>query len=134
MISSRIFVDSDYEIISPWYTAHGWPTAPQLAMLPMGTGIIVEDGNGPLAAGFLYITNSPIGIFEWLVTKPGIGMQIKRIFMQLFAALEAMTKEHGVVKVMHMTDPKFSQFLQKFTGFEYSETVELLFLHMDRGV
>lgn len=133
MISTRIFEPKDYDVIAPWYTAHGWPQAPHISMLPEGTGIIVEDENGPIAAGFLYVTNSPIAFFEWLVTKPGIGMQVKSIFMRMFDALKIMSDDLKIAKIMHMTNPKFSQFLQKCIGFDYSETVELLFLNMEKG-
>lgn len=49
-------------------------------MLPEnGTGgYIVEKGEIPIVAGFLYTTNSKVGWMEWVISNKNIKTKIKR--------------------------------------------------------
>lgn len=63
-----------YELLTAWWQAHGWNPVP-LAILPR-CGIWIEDDTGnPLAAAFLYMENSGVGVawLEWMVTNPAIA-------------------------------------------------------------
>lgn len=54
-----------------WWKAHGWPGV-ALAILPK-CGVLVETEDGMmLAAGWLYMDNSGVGVsmMEWAVTNP----------------------------------------------------------------
>lgn len=53
-----------YKDVSTWWNTHKWPVIP-LAMLPP-TGFVIEG----VCAGWLYLTDSPIALLEWVVANP----------------------------------------------------------------
>jgi hypothetical protein len=62
---------NDYEnILVDWWKDWGW-TPPQKDFLPEdGTGgFIVYDGDTPVCAGFIYITNSKACWIDWIVSN-----------------------------------------------------------------
>ena len=69
MVSRRRFnLEKDYDIIGRWWRKHGsYIPAPEYLSQ---TGLIIEIDNEPVAAGFLYKTDSAICVFEWVVVNP----------------------------------------------------------------
>ena len=63
---------SDWGTLVKWWDS--WPewVAPPKTFLPdNGTGgLIVEKGEQPIVAGFLYFTNSQAVLLEWIVSNP----------------------------------------------------------------
>lgn len=62
---------NDYEdILVDWWKDWGW-TPPQKDFLPEdGTGgLIVYDGDTPVCAGFIYITNSSVCWVDWIISN-----------------------------------------------------------------
>jgi hypothetical protein len=65
---SRPYNPEQYSILEEWWKGHGWhPVGPDL--LPH-TGFIVWQGLQPLAAGFLYLTDSRFAILDWVLSAP----------------------------------------------------------------
>jgi hypothetical protein len=67
----RILNSSDYdEILVGWWKDWGWD-APQKDFLPNdGTGgCIVFDGDTPVCAGFMYVTNSKAVWIDWIISN-----------------------------------------------------------------
>jgi RimJ/RimL family protein N-acetyltransferase len=63
--------ESDYDnILVGWWSDWKW-TAPQQDFLPdNGTGgFIVYDGEIPVCAGFVYVTNSSVAWVEWVISN-----------------------------------------------------------------
>ena len=63
--------ESDYEnILVQWWADWGWD-APSKDFLPNdGTGgLIVFDGDVPVCAGFVYITNSKVAWIDWIISS-----------------------------------------------------------------
>ena len=60
-----------YEVIRPWWEEHGWQAVP-LAVLPRCAVLVEDDDGKPLAAAWLYMENSGVGVawMEWTVTNP----------------------------------------------------------------
>ena len=71
----RIWKKSDYEVLKGWWDEWKFP-APPLEYLPP-VGLIVESEEGPLAAGFLYKTDTPIMWIEWLVSNPKADKMVR---------------------------------------------------------
>jgi hypothetical protein len=67
----RKYEEKDFETICRWLQAHG-KSVPERDLLP-DTGCIVDG----VACGFIYLTNSSLGIIEWYVTNPEVS-EIKR--------------------------------------------------------
>lgn len=58
MFEVKPYKQSDYEELSAWWTAWGWPPIPQEYLPPDGLIVSAEGKN--ICAVFLYRTNSPI--------------------------------------------------------------------------
>ncbi len=57
-------LSTDYPILEAWWAIHKWPAPPANLLPPNG---LIIDGK---AAGFLYLTDSPIAWLEWVVGNP----------------------------------------------------------------
>jgi hypothetical protein len=66
-MEARPFELFDYPMISQWYLAQMEP-CPPLDLLPKN-GFIVED----ICAGFLYLTDSRLGIIDLYISNPEIS-------------------------------------------------------------
>lgn len=67
----RTIKKEDYTHINKWWKEHG-DIPPELSMLPdrgLG-GVIVEKNNKPIAAMYLYLTNSAIGYIGNAIANP----------------------------------------------------------------
>lgn len=62
---------TDYdEILVKWWNDWGWQPA-QKDFLPENGegGIIIYDGDTPICAGFMYITNSKVSWVDWIISN-----------------------------------------------------------------
>jgi len=85
---------SDYEeILCQWWKDWRW-TPPSKDFLPEdGTGgYIVYDGNSPICAGFLYLTNSKAVWCDWIISDLKYKDRQKRRDA-LLLLIETITKE-----------------------------------------
>ena len=64
----REYDESDHAMISEWWKSHSFPVLSK-ETLPK-TGIIIEHGEDPVAAGFVYLSDSTVGWVEWIVSNP----------------------------------------------------------------
>jgi RimJ/RimL family protein N-acetyltransferase len=63
--------DIDYEdILVGWWKDWGWEP-PQKDFLPNDGkgGIIIYDGDVPICAGYMYLTNSKVGWVDWIISN-----------------------------------------------------------------
>lgn len=67
MISIRPITDSDYETLVNFWRDWGW-TPPPKDFLP-DVGMITFEGDTPINAAFLYITNSKVCWLEWVISN-----------------------------------------------------------------
>jgi hypothetical protein len=63
------FQPEQYELVANWWDAHGWHAVPQEFLSKTGL-MIFDDDNIPRAAVWLYRTDSPVMMGEWLVVNP----------------------------------------------------------------
>lgn len=67
----RPLLETDYDsILKGWWHDWGW-TPPEKDFLPDNGkgGIIVLDGEIPICAGFVYVTNSKVAWVDWIVSS-----------------------------------------------------------------
>lgn len=70
-LTIRRLNDTDYEdILLKWWNDWGW-TAPERDFLPDNGrgGVIVFDGDIPVCAGFMYLTNSKVAWIDWIISN-----------------------------------------------------------------
>lgn len=70
-LTIRRLNDTDYEdILLKWWNDWGW-TAPERDFLPDSGrgGVIVFDGDIPVCAGFMYLTNSKVAWIDWIISN-----------------------------------------------------------------
>lgn len=67
----RKLQESDFDLLLEWWDKWGWK-APEKDFLPdNGTGgIIILDGDEPICAGFVYVTNSAVAWVDWIISSP----------------------------------------------------------------
>jgi hypothetical protein len=79
-LTIRQLNENDYqEVLVGWWKDWGW-IAPQKDFLPddgMG-GYIVYDGEIPICAGFIYVTNSRVAWVDWIISNKNYREKEKR--------------------------------------------------------
>ena len=71
MFDIKQLQEGDYEkILVNWWNDWGWEP-PQKDFLPEDGkgGMIVYDGDTPVCAGFIYVTNSKVAWVDWIISN-----------------------------------------------------------------
>lgn len=124
----RKYLPEDYETIAPWFVQHGWKNAPEAGILPP-TGIVIcdEEKLSPLAVGFLYLSNSPLGLLDWIAVRPGIPQTASlRALDLLVKTVQEAAQGAGVLALMHFTKGKYVRVYEKRYGFQKSEEATMM--------
>lgn len=98
-INIRHLNENDYDaILVGWWKEWGWD-APVRDFLPNnGTGgAIVFDGDTPICAGYLYMTNSKASWIDWIISSKTYTDREKRKFAisLLIEQLTSLSKDLG---------------------------------------
>lgn len=96
-LTIRQLNENDYqEILVDWWQKWGW-TAPEKDFLPdNGTGgYIVYDGDIPVCAGFIYITNSRVAWVDWIISNKEYKEKRREAITILIDALTNLSKMSG---------------------------------------
>lgn len=78
-----------YHIVSKWWNSQQWPAIP-LEMLPQ-TGFLAVSGGKPVAACWLYKTDSHIALLEWMIGDPEAAPKLRGDAQNLL--IEQATRE-----------------------------------------
>jgi hypothetical protein len=93
----RMLNDTDYQdILVGWWKDWGWD-APLVDFLPENGkgGLMVLDGDTPICAGFIYVTNSKVAWVDWIISnknyrkKPNRKEAIKLLIQSLTNVCES---------------------------------------------
>lgn len=91
--------EQDFPVFDEWWKKRGWIMNPEV--LPVGTGFVVENNGVPIAAGWVYLTNSPLAWLEYVVTNPEAGIKERgRCVDLLLSGIIARIKEAGSFKAV----------------------------------
>ena len=114
---------SDYEYIDRWWVEQGF-VALNKNILPMnGLGGIIIEKDKPIAAAYLYITNSKVGYIDNLITDPKyVSKDRFDIILRLIQACEKMANEVGCLEIWAMTKDKGIIQRCKALGYNTSKT------------
>lgn len=92
-LSIRKLQSTDYdEILTGWWSDWKWP-APNREFLPDDGegGMIVYDGDEPICAGFIYVTNSKVCWVDWIISNRNYTKKTERR-QALIMLIESLTR------------------------------------------
>lgn len=96
-LTIRQLNENDYqETLVKWWKDWGW-TAPEKDFLPdngMG-GYIVYDGDIPVCAGFIYVTNSRVAWVDWIISNKEYKEKRREAITMLIDTLTNLSKMSG---------------------------------------
>lgn len=98
-LTIRQLNDTDYDnTLLNWWTDWGWK-APEKDFLPNNGegGLIVYDGEEPICAGFIYMTNSSVAWVDWIISNKQYRKKPhrKEALIELVKALTNVAKDAG---------------------------------------
>lgn len=119
-VTIRLIQDEDLVEISEWFAARKWPVPPSGKMLPE-SGYVAEKDGKLLSVAWFYLTNSQVGIVDWIATSPTAGATGIISLIKLLEHIEEIS--NGTTNVfMHFTpNDKLARFLKKKCGFKVTE-------------
>lgn len=111
-LTIKRLAENDYEaILIGWWNDWNW-TPPMKDFLPdNGTGgFIVYDGEVPVCAGFVYVSNSKVAWVDWIISnknyrdKEGRRLAIKLLLVSLTNACKSSGSKYiyALIKNQHL--------------------------------
>ena len=112
----------DYKYINKWWIDQGFDYL-NLDILPMqGLGGLIVEKEKPIAAAYLYLTNSKMGYIDNLISDPKYKSKDRfDVILELIASCRQMAKEVGCLDVWAMTESKGILERCKKLGYNTSE-------------
>tara|TARA_R100001244_G_scaffold38406_1_gene34780 strand:- start:2022 stop:2429 length:408 start_codon:yes stop_codon:yes gene_type:complete len=94
-LNVRNLRDEDYKTISKWWKQWQWPVIPKYNLPP--TGLIVEKDGVSIVSCYIYMTNSPGALLEWIVSNPDYRDKDRQQAIELLiTTAEDILKKEGV--------------------------------------
>jgi hypothetical protein len=96
-LTIRQLNENDYQdILVGWWKDWGW-IAPEKDFLPDDGkgGYIVYDGDIPVCAGFIYITNSRVAWVDWIISNKEYREKRREAIIMLIDTLTNLSKMSG---------------------------------------
>lgn len=121
----RPYTPADYSTLSKWWTDHSWPLVPE-DHLP-STGFIASKDSTPIAAGFIYVTNSCFALMDWLVSDKHSSVEDRD--SALDAVLQAtfdFSKSNNIKSIYTTTSHKRLISRYESHGFVFAEQLSAL--------
>ena len=70
-LNIRRLTENDWDTLCHWWDAWPeWVNPPKDFLPDNGTGGLIVEKDVPIAAGFIYYTNSKGALFEWVISNP----------------------------------------------------------------
>ena len=107
-LAVRALQESDWEILQEWWKWWKWPEMNR-DLLPLNGlgGLMVCKDKIPIAAGFLYLTNSKVTILDWIISNPEYKeSDRKEALTLLIDSFEDITKVNGYNIIFSFTRNK----------------------------
>ena len=95
-LTTRNITEKDWGMLCSWWKGHKWPIPNNDALPENGTGgIIVEENNIPVIAGFIFKTNSKGCWLEFIISDPNYKNDRSRIIDKLIDDAEKIAIDMG---------------------------------------
>ena len=113
----------DYKFINKWWVEQGFKPV-SLEVLPMkGLGGLIIEKDKPIAAAYLYLTNSKMGYIDNLISNPKyVSKDRFNIILELMAACKKMAEDVGCLDMWAITNNKGILKRCKKLGYKVTET------------
>lgn len=120
----RDLVEDDMVEISEWFVGRKWKVPPANHILP-GTAYVAERNGDLICVVWLYITNSGLGILDWVATKPNAGpiglLSIKKVLNYI----EEVTGDKLTAFAHFTHNDKLATFFNKKCGYKNTGKVNM---------
>lgn len=113
--------EKDHPVVAKWWEKHGWPVIPGFMLPPVGI-VATTDHGEPMAAGWLYQSDSPISWMEWIVGDPDVGAQERGEALDVL--IEALkNKADEVLKPLMFTSVRHEGLIERLKkhGFQIND-------------
>lgn len=119
----RTLTDNDWELLVSWWKGWGWPVVPKDILPDQGTGgIMVEHEDKPLAAGFIYWSNSGLCWFDWVIADHQGNRRARPFAVKfLIETAEKMVKDAGKSCIMSISRSNSLLKIHKKLGWNVDE-------------
>jgi hypothetical protein len=106
MIRTELYnEDKHYDTLAVWWKAHGWE--PVAASFLPKRGVVVYNNDTPITAGFLFQTDSPMWLMEWVVGNPNVDKDLRAEGLDvLISSIITYSKLLGSEMIYTMTSHK----------------------------
>ncbi|TXH10656.1 MAG: hypothetical protein E6R04_04805 [Spirochaetes bacterium] len=118
--------EEDFVEVSEWFVRRKWPVPPAGQMLPP-SGYVAYSPDGMLhAVAWLYVTNSQIGIIDWIATNPESEGMVGLVGVKkIIDHIERIATDISVF--MHFTpNDSFARYLKGKCRFKITEKANIL--------
>ena len=115
-IKVRLLTDDDMVEVSGWFKDRHWKIQPTSRTLPE-SGYLALDDDKPVAVVWLYLTNSGIGILDWMQSKPNSGERGVFAVKKLMDYVEDISRGSIHSLIHHTPNDKLANYLKKSCGF-----------------
>jgi len=122
----RPIEDGDFVSVSEWFVKRSWPVPPAGQMLPE-SGFVAFTPDGKLhAVAWLYVTNSQLGIIDWIATNPDSDGMLGLVGVKkIIDWIERVAD--GINVFLHFTpNDRLAKFLKGKCRFKISEKANVL--------
>lgn len=104
-MEAKPYKPENHSILASWWVGHGWNPVPQDHLPEIG--FISWKNTTPIAAGFLYKTDSKFGVMEWLLAdiKSDTADRDQALDLVLQALFNA-AKENNIKSIYTTTNHK----------------------------
>ena len=97
----------DYEYIDKWWIEQGYDAISKEILPMQGLGGLIVEKEKPIAAAYLYLTNSKMGYIDNLISDPKyISKDRFDVIAKLMVACEKMAKDTGCLETWAITNNK----------------------------
>ena len=122
-LNVRALQESDWENMSSWWKWWRWPEVSKETLPLNGCGgIMVCKGEIPIAAGFLYLSNSKVAWLDWIVSNPQYReLDRKDALEMLIITLEEVAKQQDYNIIISIARNKSLINIHKKLGYTVDE-------------
>lgn len=107
-LKARALEESDWNVMPQWWKWWRWPEVSRDTLPLNGLGgIMVYKNDTPIAAGFLYLSNSKVAWLDWIVSNPEYKDKDRKQALELLInTLEEVAKQQGYSVIITITKSK----------------------------
>ena len=97
----------DYEYIDKWWIEQGYDAISKEILPMQGLGGLIVEKEKPIAAAYLYLTNSKMGYIDNLISDPKyISKDRFDVIAKLMVACKKMAEDVGCLDIWAITNNK----------------------------